>query len=458
MANSTEIVVQLPRLHVGQARRRALVTAKQARFVVTMCGRRWGKSIDGEEWVEDGAIDGMKCGWFTPTYKYLIEVWDSMTHRLAPITVRADKTEKRIELRGGGLIECWTMDTPDPGRSRKYHRIVVDEAGITRGLLNTWQQSIRPTLTDYAGSAWFYGTPKGRTHDFVQLFAKGESGDTGWLSHRAPTRENPFIPKEEIEAARRDMPEAAFLQEYEGIPADDGANPFGQTAILACVDSLSGARPVVWGWDFARAQDWTVGIGLDESGRVCRLERWQHRPWGETKADVATITGRTLAVGDSTGIGDAIVEDLQRAGTPIEGYLFTPKSKQQLMERLAGAIQGDEIRYPDGVIRSELETFGYEYTAHGVRYTAPPGLHDDAVMALALAVYGYDTYGLGAAYRQRMSSSPVTERGDGDSLPWDYSQKKQTERESGQQMLDALVKGSQSSPTIGRFRIPTRRR
>lgn len=387
---TSELLVRLPRLHTGQIRRRERIKNENARFVVTMCGRRWGKTIDGEEWIEDGALAGQRCGWFTPTYKYLIEVWDSMIHRLGPAVKRQNATERRIELMTGGLIECWTLDTPDPGRSRKYHRVVVDEAGIARNLTTIWQQAIRPTLTDYRGHAWFYGTPKGRTHDFSQMFAKGESGEHGWISHRAPTRENPYIPADEIEAARRDMPEAAYLQEYEGMPADDGANPFGLTAIANCVAPLSDQQPAVWGWDFARAQDWTVGIALDAYGRVCRVERWQGKPWAETRRLVAEHTEQTPAVGDSTGIGDVVIESIQSFNTPILGYLFTPKSKQSLMERLANAIQSKQITIPEGVVRAELETFSYEYTAHGVRYTAPEGLHDDCVMALALAVYLYD--------------------------------------------------------------------
>jgi len=46
------------------------------------------------------------------------------------------------------------------------------------------------------------------------------------------------------------------------------------------------------------------------------------------------------------------------------------------------------VRYPQGVIVSELDVFAYEYTRTGVRYSAPDGMHDDCVMALALAVYG----------------------------------------------------------------------
>jgi hypothetical protein len=59
-----------------------------------------------------------------------------------------------------------------------------------------------------------------------------------------------------------------------------------------------------------------------------------------------------------------------------------------MMEGLALAIAAGEVRYPDGVIRNELDEFEYEYTRTGVKYSAPSGLHDDCVCALALAVMG----------------------------------------------------------------------
>ena len=56
------------------------------------------------------------------------------------------------------------------------------------------------------------------------------------------------------------------------------------------------------------------------------------------------------------------------------------------MEGLATAIHTQEIRFPDGWLVNELEAFEYEYTRTGVKYSAPTGLHDDGVCALALAV------------------------------------------------------------------------
>jgi hypothetical protein len=361
-----------------------------SRFGVVMCGRRFGKTKYGIYRACKAALQGERVGWFAPTYKYSLEAWREITHRLRPIASSVSEQEKRIELVTGGVIECWTMDTPDPARGREYHVVVIDEAGIVKDVEAIWQAAILPTLARHRGRALFLGTPKGRTHGFSQMFAKGMSGEERWASVRAPTIDNPFIPKEEIDIARAELPPGVFAQEYEGIPADDGGNPFGLTAIANCVQPMSKEPVAVWGWDFARAQDWYVGIGLDAYGNTCRFERWQGKPWGDSSRITADMIRTTPSVGDSTGLGDVVVEGLQQRGANITGYTFTPKSKQALMERLAVAIQNRQVTIPDGVIRTELETFAYEYTAHGVRYSAPDGLHDDCVMALALAVYAYD--------------------------------------------------------------------
>jgi hypothetical protein len=92
---------------------------------------------------------------------------------------------------------------------------------------------------------------------------------------------------------------------------------------------------------------------------------------------------------DSTGVGDPIFEELQRAGLMVEGLKFTSNSKQQLMVGLQNAIHTKSISYPQGVIVNELEVFEYQFTANGVKYSAPSGFHDDCVMALALAYQNF---------------------------------------------------------------------
>jgi hypothetical protein len=64
---------------------------------------------------------------------------------------------------------------------------------------------------------------------------------------------------------------------------------------------------------------------------------------------------------------------------------FTSQSKQQMMEQLTADVHAAAIGFPEGVIADEMRNFEFEHTATGMRYSAPSGLHDDAVCALALA-------------------------------------------------------------------------
>jgi hypothetical protein len=374
------IQVPISDLHPGQWK----VYHEAERFNVLECGRRFGKTKLGIFLACLSAIKGGPVAWFAPTYKFLPDVWREIERTLKPLAPKVNVQERRLELATGGLIECWSLDQPDAGRGRKYARVVIDEAGIVRDLEQAWNEAIRPTLADLKGDAWFLGTPKGRNF-FHRLFARGEAREAGWRAWRLPTTANPYIDPAEIEAARRDLPEAAFNQEFLGIPADDGGNPFGIDAIRDCCRgfTLSGEPSLCWGVDLAKSHDWTVAIALDAACRVSRVERWQS-DWGQTRRRLLDLIGDAPALIDSTGVGDPIVEDLQRERTGVEGFKFSATSKQQLMEGLAAAVQRREIRFPGGWLAAEMEAFEFEYSRGGVRYSAPEGMHDDGVCALAL--------------------------------------------------------------------------
>ena len=372
-------------LHAGQLR----VLREAGRFNVLECGRRFGKTHLGVQLAIDVAIDGGEVGWFAPTYRYLADPWRAVEKALGPAIMKVDRVEKRLDLISGGSIDFWSLDSVDAGRGRRYDRVIIDEAGIVRDLGPAWQETIRATLADKQGDAWFLGTPKGRNF-FHRCFERGQIADGGWKSWRLPTTTNPTIRDEEIEAARRELPKQVFEQEFLGIPADDGGNPFGLDAIERCIAEKSSNPPKAIGVDLAKSVDYTVVCGLDEAGSVCLLERWQ-APWSETIGRIERMLGEVPALIDSTGVGDPIVEDLQRKQPRVEGFKFTQVSKQQLMEGLASAFQTGRIQIPDGWLRTECETFEYQYTRTGVRYEAPSGMHDDGVCALALALRCLDT-------------------------------------------------------------------
>jgi hypothetical protein len=374
---SESIKIQINNEHSGQLK----VLSEAKRFNVLDCGRRWGKSALAVNLLCDTASDGHPVAYFAPYYKLLEGTYKELYSVLNTITTKKHENQF-IELVTGGSIEFWSLENPLAGRSRKYKLAIIDEAAFNRNLWQSWTEAIRPTLTDLKGSAWFMSTPKGK-NDFYKLWMRGQTGEQDWMSWQMPTLSNPHIDPTEIEAARRDLPELAFKQEYLAEFNDNVANPFGLEYIRICTGRLSDEPAVCFGIDLAKSFDWTVIIGLDKFGNVCHFDRFQ-RPWNETKEIIRRLPRAAIKI-DSTGVGDPITEDIQRDRSDVHSFKYTSTSKQQLMEGLAAAIHQRRVIFPDGVIKAELESFEYQMTGTGVKYTAPAGLHDDCVNALALA-------------------------------------------------------------------------
>jgi hypothetical protein len=133
-----------------------------------------------------------------------------------------------------------------------------------------------------------------------------EAGEAGLSYHKLIAAD--AVDAGADEDAGRILPEAVFRELYLAEPTDDGGNPFGIAAIARCIEPLSPMKSIVWGWDLAKHVDWTVGVALDEFGRVCGFDRFQI-PWEETLSRMVSKTGSTPALIDSTGVGDPIWRD-----------------------------------------------------------------------------------------------------------------------------------------------------
>lgn len=299
----------------------------------------------------------------------------------------SNESELTITLINGAVIAFKSAEKPDNLYGEDVYSCVVDEA--TRAREESWH-AIRSTLTATRGKIRIIGNVKGRRNWAYRLARLAESGVDDWHYAKLTAYDAVdagVLNRDEVEEAKTQLPPHVFQELYLAEPSDDGGNPFGQEAIKECVTPISTSVPVVYGIDLAKSVDWTVVIGLDEQNRVSYYDRFQ-LPWEETLNRIIDAVGNETAVVDSTGVGNPVVERLQRSLPNVEGYVFSASSKQRLMEGLSLAIQSKNIGFPDGQIVNELDAFGYEYSKTGVKYSAPTGLHDDCVMALALAVYG----------------------------------------------------------------------
>jgi hypothetical protein len=374
------------------------------RFSLIEASTKAGKTVSCIIWLIEQALtgrDGWNYWWVAPVSGQSAIAFTRMRRALEN-SGNAFLAPMRIVLPNGSIIWFKSADKPDSLYGEDVHALVIDEASRVKE--GAWY-ALRSVITATLGRARIIGNVHGRKNWFYRMSRLAEQGHPEMGFHRITAYDAisaGVLAKEEIESARAPgsgMPEHVFKELYLAEAADDGGNPFGLQAIKACtIPQMLFGRPAVWGWDLAKSVDWTVGIALTWEGAVCRFERWQHVPWPETKDRIMRTTARVRALVDSTGLGDPVVQDLQRAsgrdpesdGQQFEGYQFTPRSKQQLMEGLAGSIQSQHLTFPAGPIVDELEQFEYQMTGEegrftGVKYSAPPGFHDDCVMALALA-------------------------------------------------------------------------
>lgn len=361
-----------------------------ARYAVVEATTKSGKTVGCMVWLTEQAMAG-KAGqnfwWVAPIYPQAKIAYRRLKRALPQDTYTANESELTLTLANGAVLWFKGADKPDALFGEDVYAAVIDEA--SRCKEESWH-AVRSTLTATRGPIRIIGNVKGRRNWAYQLARKAEDGEPGMAYAKITAYDAVaagILDTDEVADAKRQLPAAVYQELYEAEPSDDQGNPFGMDAIRACIASLSTAPPAARGLDLAKSQDWTVDIALDTAGAVCRFERWQ-APWETTIQRILAVPGAIPTAVDSTGVGDPILERLQReGGRHFQGYHFTAPSKQKLMEGLAVAIQQREIAYPDGPIVNELEAFEYVYTRTGVHYGAPEGLHDDCVCSLALAVW-----------------------------------------------------------------------
>lgn len=386
---TTERVVHLRRYHAGQRE----ITRGATRFNTIVCGRRWGKTTMGIRLCVEPMLKGQRVGWFAGTNKLQADAWREIKRTLEPVIRDKSEVENRIEILTGGVLEMWSLQSTGAGRGRKYHRIVVDEAASTRDLETDWTENIRPTLTDLRGDAYFLGTPKGMDY-FWALYQRGQDAQhSDWASWQMPTVSNPHIDPAEVESARLDMPERAFQQEYLAEFLSDGGAVFRKVRDAATVyagDPEDG-HAYAFGVDWGRVDDFTVIMVLDTTdNRIVAMDRFNQIDFNLQRDRLTTLAQRFkpyTIVAETNSFGLPNVEQLQRDGLPVQPFTTTNATKQSAIDALALAFEREQLRIlNDGTLVGELLAYTVERTPSGMfRYTAPAGMHDDCVIALALA-------------------------------------------------------------------------
>lgn len=190
----------------------------------------------------DRSLKKWPIGWFAPEYKFVAPAYARVAEILGPAIENRSKTEGRLSTISGGVVEFWTLDNPNAGRSRKYKLVIIDEGAFTKNgeMMDTWQKSIRPTLVDYSGAAIVLSNTNGiDSANFLWQICN--EGKHGFTEFHAPSHNNPFLPRQELIQIEKDYPPLVFQQEYLAEFVDwSGAAFFDSTKLLVY------GKPVPW--------------------------------------------------------------------------------------------------------------------------------------------------------------------------------------------------------------------
>jgi len=185
------------------------------RFVVAVCHRRFGKSVMAINHLIRAALmcekPNPRYAYIAPTYTQSKRIaFDYLREYTRVLNPEVNISELRVDFYGR-RISLYGADNPDSLRGIYLDGVVLDEVGDMNP--KVWNEVLRPALADRQGWALFIGTPKGANH--FKDFKDRAATEPNWAAVDFKASETGLLPIEELDAARKEMGEDKYMQEFE---------------------------------------------------------------------------------------------------------------------------------------------------------------------------------------------------------------------------------------------------
>ena len=401
---SMEIILPAPHSE-GQER---LIYSRQNDVV--FAGRRWGKTFTGCQRIIESALEDpglfwwVGLGWRSASLKRAWRELKVFTRNIwTALGEKPDKyireSSKELHLPGGGEIWMRTAERPDSLAGEGVKGVVLDEFTLMQEIV--WTEFVEATLLDYNGWALFIGVPKGNNWG-AKLWRNCKEGPSsewygersGWCAHHFPTSSNPRLPVERLADIKENTPSSLYQQEYEAKVIDHAGLVF--KGIVECFGAerqyaaLDG-HTYVFGLDWGKKDDFTSIAIMDvDTKELVNLVRFNDIDYPEQLkriGQVYRLFQPRCIIAEENALGVPLCDQLENDKMPIKRFNTTNKSKRIIIEALQVGFEQKHIKiFNDPDLIKELEEYECVMTKLGnIRYSAPPGGHDDTVMSLALA-------------------------------------------------------------------------
>jgi hypothetical protein len=212
--------------------------------------------------------------------------------------------------------------------------------------------------------------------------------------------ENPNIPFVEIEQLFKTMPQRTFEQEILATFTDLSGGTFRgvmDCAVLTPLDGPVEGRQYAAGVDVAAKVDFTVAVIFDVASKeMVYMDRFNRIDYNMLEDRLAALYRRfnlqSMTIEDNS-IGLPVFDHLRARNLNVIPFHTSNSSKHIIISDLAAAFEHRDIKIlNDPILIGELQAYEGKRTPGGsFTYSAPDGMHDDCVMATAIAWQGVST-------------------------------------------------------------------
>ena len=376
------------------------------------CGTKFGKTISGSVAIANGLLvnPGTYLRWVAPIYEQSLIGFHYCKRMIPEQFVKCNEGDPSIQVLGlhGGKIRFLHGRDPYSLEGAACDGYVFDEFAKQKKQVYI---SARTTMTQRGNKSLMLSTPLGCNHfkdgcdeaKAEMVLAKRQGRMPRKIFITARTEDNPFVPKAEIESARKTFGERLFRQYYLAEFLSDSAVFSNFTACYFteklnlveefrwCTDDAS-ESDVCIGVDWARQVDFTVMTAIDvKRRRVVGLWRMNKISYTLQIMALKRFAGMFKSVEiilhDKTGVGVALDDMLYETELPFKGITFTNHNKNKFVTNLCLSTEAKAIEIPYiSQLDDEMKSFEVKHTSLGLpTYAASVGSHDDIVMSLLLA-------------------------------------------------------------------------
>ena len=370
------------------------------KYACLILGRQTGKSLLLTNLLLKWSLENNGCSTMmvSPTYNQVRKIYEDVEKVLGgtPLLVSSNKSNYEMELLNGSKIVYRSAEKPDNLRGYTNDFLLVDEAAFIRQ--QVWDEVLKPTILVKGRKVLFASTPKNKGGYLHKLYLHGMDPDKPeYVSINGSSYLNPYINPDDLDEAKKTMPEDIFRAEVMGEFTDGGGSVFKNIDNYCVLPQWINKQPsdrYYAGIDLGRLTDYTVLTILDDKGKVAFIYRDNNKPWETLINEMVKHLRRynATAMMEINSIGDPLFDQVQKKYKDVHPFVTTNSSKQQIIEDLIYELNTGNLQLPDEnlfrPLYNELNTFSYSYSpsSRKVVYKATDGAHDDTVMSLAIAL------------------------------------------------------------------------